>query len=189
MGPARFWVGPGRPDLGALSHRPAGHHNDHGRRTWGLGLRKTSTSMGLAQKPRGLLPPAQGETREERERGRVKGCRESEDRDRRGGSSKHSAGDQTAFPRKSKYTPGPAHRDLVFPWQLRAGKPVLRSCLATDADDGVKGHELCPRTHVPPPRCRPQREGRWMSQHLSVPLCKMGRQGLAWSGSSGPWVL
>ena len=90
--------------------------------------------------------------------------------------------------RKSKNTPGPAQRELVFPWQLRPGKPVLRSCPATEAAPWSKRpRRPCRRTLAPLHRCRPTRVALVISQHLSVLLCKMGRQEPTCSLSSGPW--
>lgn len=143
MGPAGRWAGPRGPDLVPPSHRCAGHHNSCRGRTWGPGPRRTSTSMGRAQKSEGLLPSAQGETREggrEREKRRVRECRESEHRDRREGRSE----DRQPPSWEVIIHPKPGPMDLLFPWQPRAGKPLLRSCLATDAGDGVEDHELCP---------------------------------------------
>lgn len=76
----------------------------------------------------------------EREKRRVRECRESEHRDRREGRSE----DRQPPSWEVIIHPKPGPMDLLFPWQPRAGKPLLRSCLATDAGDGVEDHELCP---------------------------------------------
>lgn len=103
-------MGPRGSDLGALSHRPAGRHNNCGGRTWGPGPKRTSTSMGFAQKSQSLLPPAQGETRGEREKEREN---EEVQKERSQGQERRQIRGQHRRPdsllhRKSKYTSGPA---------------------------------------------------------------------------------